>query len=333
MAIHSHYVPKFYLKNFVPFGHRSLWVFHKKTKEFKKQSPKDTAVVKNLYMSSTEKKQRNKSLVESFFMPLESRASRIIKKWLNIPLALDRQDMETVLPFLAYMHCRVPRDFNMTREILKIAYEEGIELIKERSADLETVKSSYERFCQDTGNKRSISFEDFEKMSKDPSLGGKFTFAPTEDYVKGSTFDKAIDIGKYLARMNWYLMVAEKNSHFITNDCPLNVFVLDKNNMAMFGAGFGVANVEVTLPLSPDMCLRLDYSGRRNTVRVTKAYVHEINKRLIHMAENYIFSSHKTNELEAMINQYGDTLNKPKVDIKELREQFKKRLKQTSFKK
>lgn len=324
MSQRSHYVPEFYLNNFVTPGEKTLWVFDKKSRQFRNQLPKDTAVIKDYYLSSEERKEGQDSIVEAWFSQMEGDASIAINKWITTPIALNKEDIQKVLPFVAFLHSRVPREMEVTRQILQVGLDEAIEKIKQDAADLEKVKKRYEKFCRDTGNQNNVSFEEFLKINKDPTLGSQYLISITEDAVKGHSFGKVDIIDKYLSNMNWALLLTMDEDYFMTNDCPLNIFCLDIDGMAIFGGGIGLPNVEITLPLSPLVCLRIDKKSGTNTKTIDARYVREINRRICHMADSYVFSAYKNNTLTKIMLEFADSHKLPKIDIASLKEMFKK---------
>lgn len=324
MSQRSHYVPEFYLKNFVTPEETTLWVFDKKSRQFRKQLPKDTAVIKDYYLSSAEKKEGQDSIVETWLSQIEYDASIVIKKWIATPIALNKEDIQKVLPFVAFLHSRVPREMEITRQILQAGLDEAIEKIKRDADDLEKVKKRYEKFCRDTGNQNNVSFEEFLKINKDPTLGSQYLIGITEDAVKGHSFEKIDIIAKYLSSMNWALLLTMDENYFVTNDCPLNIFCLDIDGKAIFGGGIALPNVEITLPISPWVCLRIDKKSGTNTKAIDARYVREINRRICHMADSYVFSAYKNDNLTKIMLEFADSHKLPKIDIASLKEMFKK---------
>lgn len=323
MPQRSHYVPKFYLENFVASGENTLWVFDKKTKDLRSQLPKDTAVIKDYYLTSEEKKSGKDSKVETLLSLTENLAYDVIKKWLNKPRSLENSDINKILPFIASLHSRVPREIEITRKMSQIALDQFIEEIKEQSKDLDKIKNDYNKFCKDTGNPHNMSIDQFIESSKDPTLGGKFEILPTEDFVKGNSFSKMGTIAEHFSKMNWSLLVAKDEDCFVTCDCPLNIFCLNERGMAIFGGGIGLRNVEIVLPLSPKVCLRIDKRNKSHVAIPSSGYVEEINRRTCHMAECYVFSAYKEQRLTVIMQEFADNYKLPKLDTNILKESFK----------
>lgn len=322
MAQRSHYVPQFYLENFVTPGEKTLWVFDKRSRQFKAQLPIDTAVIKDFYLSSHEKKEKSKSIIETWFSQIEGAADIVIKKWIMAPDVLDKADIEKILPFIVFLHSRVPRQIEIARQIAKIAIDEAAEKIREDAKDVNKVRKKYDKFCQETGNIYNITFNDFLEMSR--TLGVKNILTPTDDFVKGGSFSVIGSIGECLSKMNWVLLVAKNGDYFVTNDSPLNVFCLSEDNKAMFGAGFGLANVEITLPVSPRVCLKINKKNGVKTEFIDSGYVSEINRRVCHMADTYIYSTYKNDNLTKIMLEFAHSYKLPKLDLAYLKERFKK---------
>jgi len=323
MSINSHYVPHFYLKNFLIPGENRLWVFDKKLKEFRCQSPNDTAVIKDYYLTATEKREGKDSVVEDLLATIEREAAPILKKWSAMPTKLERVDIEKMALFITLLHVRVPRSIEATREIAKVGLENAIERIKQGAHDEEYVKKSFEGYCEKTGNPENCTYDEYLQLCKDPSKNPRsgviFDILPTNDFVKGLSFSAISEISNVLLKMNWYIVVSGEDDYFFTSDSPVNVFCRDKDGRAFFGGGFALPNVEVSFPISPRVCLKIDqrYEGCRG---VGKLYVREMNRRASHMAERFIFSAYRTEETDKISGEFSYTQNLPKMDKEIIRE-------------
>jgi hypothetical protein len=89
----------------------------------------------------------------------------------------------------------------------------------------------------------------------------------------------AFEIYKDLLTTNWCVCRAPSHEYYITGDCPLVCFVLKENGKAMFGAGFRLPNVEVSFPLTPEICLYLDRRHTQNYRAISKNFIREIHNK------------------------------------------------------
>jgi len=118
---------------------------------------------------------------------------------------------------------------------------------------------------------------------------------------------------------------APSDAFFIIGDCPLNVFV-PVGSKAIFGGGLARETVEVTFPLSPLACLRLDRKRGPSRRRVGKAFVHDINRRTAFTAERFVISTHATRRVAEWVRTGAITVGRPKTDSNALSRTFRAKM-------
>jgi hypothetical protein len=123
-------------------------------------------------------------------------------------------------------------------------------------------------------------------------------------------------VAELLAKMNWCLCRASGISKFITSDSPLCVFSEKAGGKALFGAGFGLPNVEVYFPISPSYCLRLENRQMQRRATVSRHFVDEANRRTAANAERYVISNRSSAKIAALTAEFGFTRSLPKLDRK-----------------
>ncbi len=107
----NHYVPEFYLKNFslIHAGNRKaqLWVYDKEENAPRKQSPRDTTVISDLYTVLTPDLPPN--ALEVAFGKQESTISLILAGWRQKEAIPKIEEINEVAYFLALLHLRNPK--------------------------------------------------------------------------------------------------------------------------------------------------------------------------------------------------------------------------------
>ncbi len=125
-----------------------------------------------------------------------------------------------------------------------------------------------------------------------------------------------------LLQMNWCLYRAPSNAFFICGDAPLVCFVLNPDGTAIFGGGFRLPNAEITFPISPEKCIYIDRKHPHKYRAVSHRVVKEINRRTAWAAERFIISTHKCNYSSELLQWSAKSIEKPKMDKKELLKLF-----------
>lgn len=125
-----------------------------------------------------------------------------------------------------------------------------------------------------------------------------------------------------LMDINWCLCKAPSDCYFVTSDAPLVPFVLDNDGRALIGAGFGLDNVEVSLPISPFLCLYMSRKRMQGHRAVNNKFVMEINRRTAWNAERLIISHIKTKHVRELSSWASKSLSIPKIDKKLFEQHF-----------
>jgi hypothetical protein len=117
--------------------------------------------------------------------------------------------------------------------------------------------------------------------------------------------------------MNWIICDAPAQSHFATSDAPVCVYLPTGPGKAIFGGGFGRADVQISFPISPKVLLFLDWQhGRERHFRVSvnDSFVYEMNKRTAWNAERFVVSSIRDSVMHGLVEQACVTVSQPKLD-------------------
>ena len=116
----NHYVPEFYLKSFalpIP-GHRKpkVWVYDKDGGPPRQQSPKDTAVISDIYTNRHVDGVQS-DFLEQAFAECESAVSPILELWKEPGAKPAMKEILVVSEFLAYLYLRVPRTIDVVKQL------------------------------------------------------------------------------------------------------------------------------------------------------------------------------------------------------------------------
>lgn len=317
-----HYVPQFYLNYFIPPNSDTFWIYDKKDLAVRPQNPKNTTVISGYYILSEDTGDIKKDFLEDLLQKLEGEVKPIFDKWIASPAKFRKEDMVKVTPFLAFMHCRVPRMVEAVKEIYKAGLDYCFEEMRAIASNPKKLKKDYKKYRKYIGNSKAMTFDEFADFTTNPTKYGEFE--PNEKSATLTGFLATQNVSEELLQMNWRLCVSKGSHFFITSDAPLNVFVPDENGYAIFGAGFANQNVEVAFPVTPKICLVMD---RRHTEKLTYVdafFVREINRRTTYQSERFIISPFKSNNIKKLLKEFSRTYKKPKLDSKIIIEGFRK---------
>lgn len=299
-----HYVPKLYLKYFLVRDKRWFYVYDKKTLTVTRQSPVNTTVIKHYYNFS-DGEENNSFSLEKFFSLSETETKPIFDRLINSEEILTEESISKIAQFLTLMYIRVPRANLAVKEIYEAGRDYIFEIMKEKSFNEREVKKDYERYCQYFKNTGVMSFKEFKEFYDNPTENGSFVFE--EKNGISVNIRAAEKIYKQLISLNWNLF-SLKEDKLITSDAPVTVFAPKSDGQAIFGAGFGLPNVEITFPLTPRKLLFL-YRNCNNPPTWN-----EVNRRTACNAQQYIISSTDSQYVMDLLKEFACTLKMPKID-------------------
>jgi hypothetical protein len=319
----NHYIPEFYLKSFsvVHAGDRNpmLLVYDKEAKPPRKQSPKDTAAINDLYLVSTPGVHLTD--LEKSFGKQESIVAPLLAKWQK-PSELPKiDDIREVAYFLALLHLRNPKTAKWFAAVSEVV---SAEMAKAMANDDVRFNKFWQWFLAKESEPPRITKEQFRKLAL--NFDENFTVKVDAKYATLSPLAHADAVCNELKKMYWCLCFAPKEWDFITSDSPV-VVRFRKGNGVAFGGGFGHPTAQVTFPISPRVCLYLSRNHRWKSVSVSSTFVKNANRRTAINAERYVFASQGSEGIEKLVKKYSFTRKQPRLDKDEMIENMRHRAK------
>lgn len=320
-TIRCHTVPQFYLNYFIESNSNCLWVYDKKDVSFRGQSPINTTVIGDYYLSSPDADGKKDTRMEKFLSIIEALSKPILDKWIKNPPNWQEEDKHIIAMFLSFMYSRAPRSIESAKEINQAGLDYVIEEMQKLSMEPAKLKKHYEEFCKVDAKNAAMSYDEFADFMSNPRKN--FKLGINEKHAIGDSFSIAEDVFYWLMQMHWCICGIKGKHFFITSDAPLNVFVQTDKDKAIFGGGFALPNVEIAFPLSSKLCLFLDKRSTEKYKHVYSDFVSEINNRTVHMAERFVISPYCSNKIYRMIVTHPHNYGKPKIDSELFKERFR----------
>jgi hypothetical protein len=218
-----------------------------------------------------------------------------------------------MVEFLAYMHSRVPRQIEQVRELGKLY---AIKRSQEFACRPDLLNKYLERYEREHPDSPASSLEDLQTSFT--NVEERFELSMNRQAAMLISLTCSHGIAEELATMHWELIHLSTDDQFVTCDAPLVSFASDNSGRAVFGAGYGLSQAEVSFPVSPSSCLFLHRWAPGNSVVPNRAFVREMNKRTVRMAERFVISQKPSSEAKELTKRFAYTTNLPKLN----REQF-----------
>jgi hypothetical protein len=274
----QHYVPQCYLREFAhsttPAGKEPfVWIFDKHGKNKRRDKVKNVLASNDLYTIKVQGKKNY--AIEQTLADLESKYAEVFRTTIKNKQPLSEEQHVILCAFVSAMLQRTLRHKdNLERFYDELiftaeAFETAHQLPPERSQELKEHK------------------QDAHKL-------GVFQFLP--------------NITDLLFQMNLAFLCAEKGTRFITSDDPCNLFNPDLQWQKFYGPGLGQRNIEVTLPLSPEIMLCMSWGNLRGYIIWEQRRVDEANRLIVGNCYKY-FISHSPKTKLIWFSKYPKNLS------------------------
>ena len=278
----DHYIPQYYLSGFCePSTPTVISRYEIGSRTVVTTAVKNVAQETGFYSPEVEQYLAEK---------VEGPANNVLKKIRNLE-PISSEDKLVLSAYMVIMRMRVPqgkeRLQRIAPEVAKSLHSELDEgkldselgqLIKDEPSEanrLEEMREKVRRFL-----------EPYEQGAKEvPKVVWLSLMSPT-------TFPKAITV---LNAMTWQFLISGSESAFLTSDNPVFFFE---------SIGIGRPQSELSFPISRNISLWATWhrNAAEGFVSTSEKVVHQINRRTLNAATDYVFFSHKANWVSNFIN-------------------------------
>lgn len=286
-----HYVPVFYQKHFVNPG-GLLWVYDRSLKTCKELHPASVCFKKDFYTFRLKDAPWDRRVETDIFNIVDGKCSSAIRELLF--QSPTRETVSNVLYFMAVQMHRTPTFARTMKEMYVSSAEEMMRLM---AVDVGRMQSVLDRYSRDIGKPINASAESMVKAVREKGL----KVEATETAFLRHIFSQAESTFKIMAQLFWQTLIAPQNAGFITCDNPLTVVPPEGCPLV----GFFVPGTVLYFPLSRQICVRLDGSGKPfGNRKISKETVQAINRNIAAHSERFVMGPDKA-QLISTIKQSG----------------------------
>jgi len=245
----QHYVPQFYLREFVdpntpPGQEPYVWLFTKNGKSVERRAPKNIFWKTDLYTIDVNGEKLYD--IEKELSTIETAYADIVRKKIKARLPLTALEHVTLCRFVATMIQRTIRQ--------KDNQENFYDRLAAQAASLDPNRGS------------------------DGSLVEQLQ-AAKKDAHKVSVLAMLSEIPELLERMNLAFLCTDGTSaRFITSDDPVTLFNPDLQWQRFYGPGLAQSGIELTMPVSPEIAICMTWSNLRGYIQIPKWRAEEMNR-------------------------------------------------------
>ena len=245
----QHYVPQFYLREFLDPNTPSeqepyVWVFSKDGKTKQRRSPKNILWETDLYTFDLGGAKHYE--LENALSRIESDFAEVVRKKIKRQLPLTAQEHEALCQFVATMLQRTVRQ----KDNQESFYDDLV-------AQVERLETHHGSDTSTSAKLRGLK----------------------KDVHKLGILRILSEIPELLGRMSLAFLCADGSSaRFITSDDPVTLFNPDLQWQRLYGPGLAQSGVELTMPLSPKIALCMTWSNLRGYFQIPRWRVEELNR-------------------------------------------------------
>ncbi len=285
MAESQHYIPQFYLREFTdpetPNGHEPyVWVYEHESKKWKKKSPKNIASKPDFY-SFVDQEDKRRNEIEKGLSTIEGKTASIYRNKIFTRQQLTIQEKATIAEFIVLMVTRVPSFHNIIDSSVCKLTKILLEMYNARPEAAKKLKEEYER---DIGKKLP---DDFDESWFDHS---RYKINASKSFIL-KMMVSLTEIAKIIFNMTWTFIHTTEKAWFITSDSPFNMRN-PKSNSPWYGQGLMYQDIEVTIPLSRQICILATWKkGLWPHIDIPQLVVEELNHDRIVASDKFIISS------------------------------------------
>lgn len=291
-----HYIPVFYLNGFTN-KNGCLYIYDKVDKPVFESSPEGIAYENHYFSFMTPHGERDSETVENNIMLLEGEFARVVKKIHNCEdLTVD--DRIVFALFMASMIVRIP---NMRDNIRKSTGE----TIKHISVFMASHKENFERMMEkyerDTGKQIGMNVEELRQWMKNPD---NYDVTVDKQYAIAMALSLLENFARVFFQMKWAFLRATDDYKYMTGDNPLQYIDPTHNPRSFYGVGLANKNIEVSLPLSKEICAFGSWKYREGYIQANNQHVKHLNKMAVTASVRFVFADKKSEDIDKFVKKY-----------------------------
>lgn len=245
-----HFLPEFYLNGFTRDG--LLWLYDRERKQYRCQTPHNTAIIRYYYAFENEKGEKDYS-VEQFLSVIEGKAKAAISK-LEARDVITPEERLHLAQFIAFLMVRSPKFHRVVNEMADAAAKQ---IVKHAIPTVEAAGELVRQHSQKTENEEITPESMFEFIHDE-----KFKMVMNRDFVISAMLDQAEKVTLEIAMMDWLVVHTDRRSAFITTDEPIGFIVPDEFRRSGEPVlGLGSHKITKIVPLSRSVALLIGHHG------------------------------------------------------------------------
>jgi hypothetical protein len=276
-----HYIPQSYLRGFC--ADDSIVVVDFDGKRVYEAHSQNVAKVKDFYAFVNEQGEDDYRVESEVLQRIDSDGARVIAGIERTQRPPTGEDWAALCAFVVSLELRVPRFRQAGQEIAQFITDV---LAQGRLGTRETFEASKQAHEKETGEKLDLEYAEIKRIM---DSGGSRVEVPRSEHIQ-TMLNLMWRIHATAVQMTPHLLFATGRARFITCDSPVHKYDRDESQRRVRGVGWTTRSVEISVPLTRDICLVLDWSERPQIILTRDVGVANANLHRIHTALRYLYS-------------------------------------------
>ena len=289
----NHYVPKFYLAEFVDptsRGHDKaepyVWVTDLVRSHVKNRAPINVAKIAGFY--DLRGMPAGFLPLEDLYQKIENRTTRLIRRLGAGAVSCTNQERYNLASFMAFQLTRAPGVHNRLKSALEAHFKTSVDEQLSDDVWLEHALGEFNE-ARSQGEEK-LTPEIVRKAFR----SGKVKGTPTPLLLMANALHNSLLFLPLLLNMEWTFLEAAGQAAFMTGDHPVCLRSLGARQIPIDTQAFDNPDLEVTFPISPSMLLLAhQHPGRPSSGRPSDAAIANINAGMLPCLTRYVYSSRK----------------------------------------
>lgn len=236
-----HYLPQFYLQAFAEDG--MLWVFDREKREYRRQSPLNTAVQKDYYTAVDQAGALNRNL-ERILADIEGKASQAISL-ADADRELMDENRSALAVFCALLKVRTP---NFEKTVAEAGDQLFKKIMKSTVDSEDRAAAMIADYEGATGKALPLSPRDLLDFIQREA----FRMEPHRNATLAMMIEFSAEFALLLVQMNWVFAHSPDRTSFTTSDVPFGIIPpKDWDSRGWRGVGLVTPGAVKYVPLTP----------------------------------------------------------------------------------
>jgi len=243
----QHYLPQMYLSGFAD-SEGCLWVFDRRTSEYRYLAPKRIAAHKNLY-TFEDADGRVRQDIETKLFQLIDAPVRPILSAIEAGLRPKDDDLDALALFIGYLRLRTPGGLHEIED----GYIQSLKLTNPFLSE-HSVAKMIQGYESESGERFEMSAQEIvERFSS-----GELELRPAAGHIVSIMAETGLTVAQYVLSLRWVFLLAPIGRSFILSDEPFVIEPPIGHNPEASGVGVLTPGVKKYVPLTQRVCLLME---------------------------------------------------------------------------